>query len=215
MGNGVWRQALVQGEEPAAAEAKAEPAPEAGEGKAPADEEPPKPKTVAELHPEWANSQQQIGWAQQRATNAENFADQAKLYKSWKEGNARSMQWGEYEFEGGLKPPPLPYKTAAEKAADSKAAGAAKNADTPPAGDAKADGKLAKAEEAARKAEGESKKEELQAQQSAKAAADGDATEKVSVIEPMAYERRQNYNKLKEYYPRPTPEPYIMRTTFY
>ena len=51
--------------------------------------------------------------------------------------------------------------------------------------------------------------------QSESAAKDGDATEKVNVLEPMAYERRQNYNKLKEYAPRPTPEPYIMRTTFY
>merc|ERR1712048_1309202 len=147
--NGVWRQALVQDEkaapaEPAAAaDESATAQPE--EGKAPAEEAPEKPKTVAELHPEWANSQQQIGWAQQRAANAENFADQAALYKSWKEGNARSMQWGEYEFEGGLKPPPLPYKSAAEKKADSAAAGAAKNAATPPAGDAKEDGKLAKA----------------------------------------------------------------------
>jgi hypothetical protein len=41
------------------------------------------PKTVAELNPQWANSQQQIGWAQQRAANAKNFADQASLYKSW------------------------------------------------------------------------------------------------------------------------------------
>lgn len=205
MGNGVWRQVLAQGED----------APEAGEGKAPADAEPEAPKTVAELHPEWANSQQQIGWAQQRAANAENFADQAALYKSWKAGNARSMQWGEYEFEGGLKPPPLPYKTAAEKKADSAAAGAAKNGATPPAGDAKEDGKLAKAEEAARVAEGEAKKEEFAAKQSANAVNEGDATEKVNIIEPMAYERRQNYNKLKEYAPRPTPEPYIMRTTFY
>ena len=84
--NGVWRQALVQDEkaapaEPAAADESAAAQPE--EGKAPAEEAPEKPKTVAELHPEWANSQQQIGWAQQRAANSENFADQASLYKSW------------------------------------------------------------------------------------------------------------------------------------
>jgi hypothetical protein len=81
-GNGIWR-ALAQEEPKAAA---AEDAPPAEDGKAPADtadKEPPKPKTVAELHPEWANSQQQIGWTQQRAANSENFADQASLYKSW------------------------------------------------------------------------------------------------------------------------------------
>ena len=114
-----------------------------------------------------------------------------------------------------MTPPPLPYKTAAEKTADAKAAGAATNAAVPPAGDANSDGKLAKAENAAKEAEGKAKAEEFQAQQKEAASKDGDATEKVSVIEPMAYERRQNYNKLKEYAPRPTPEPYIMRTTFY
>ena len=87
MGNGIWRQ-LAQAE-PAAADAADETkeAPKADEAKAPAEGEAEKaeekPKTVAELHPEWANSQQQIGWAQQRAANKENFADQAALYKSW------------------------------------------------------------------------------------------------------------------------------------
>lgn len=93
MGAGVWRQALVQKEaedapEPApaapkpAAEAEAPPAAE--DGKAPAEgEAETKPKTVAELHPEWANSQQQIGWANQRAANSENFKAQSDLYKSW------------------------------------------------------------------------------------------------------------------------------------
>ena len=114
-----------------------------------------------------------------------------------------------------MTPPPLPYKSAAAIKKEAKDAGAATNAATPPAGDAKSDGALARAENAAKEAEGKAVAEEFEAQQKEASAKDGDATEKVHVLEPMAYERRQNYNKLKEYAPRPTPEPYIMRTTFY
>ena len=114
-----------------------------------------------------------------------------------------------------MTPPPLPYKTAAEKKADAAAAEGAANKATPPAGDANADGKLAAEEKKAAADKGAAIKEEFEKAQAAKSSAEGDATEKVHVLEPMAYERRQNYNKLKEYAPRPTPEPYIMRTTFY
>ena len=114
-----------------------------------------------------------------------------------------------------MTPPPLPYKQPEQLKAEAKAAGAATNAKTPAAGDAKSDGALARAENAAKAAEGKARAEEFEAKQAADNAKEGDATEKVSVLEPMAYERRQNYNKLKEYAPRPTPEPYIMRTTFY
>lgn len=111
--------------------------------------------------------------------------------------------------------PPLPYKQPAQIKEEAKAAAAATNAATPAAGDAKTDGKLAKAEKAAAEAEGKVKAQEFEAKQAEDNAKEGDATEKVHTLEPMAYERRQNYNKLKEYAPRPTPEPYIMRTTFY
>jgi hypothetical protein len=114
-----------------------------------------------------------------------------------------------------LTPPPLPYKSAAEKKADAAAAEGAANKDTPPAGDANSDGKLAAEEKKAAAAKGESIKEEFEKAQAEKNTAEGEFTEKVHSLEPMAYERRQNYNKLKEYAPRPTPEPYIMRTTFY
>jgi 3-oxoacyl-ACP reductase-like protein len=114
-----------------------------------------------------------------------------------------------------LKAPPLPYKTAAEKKDDAKAAASATNAATPPAGDAKEDGKLAKAEKSAQAEEGKARAEEFEAKVASEAVSAGDSTEKDVILEPMAYERRQNYNKLKEYAPRPTPEPYIMRTTFY
>merc|ERR1712147_51955 len=229
-GNGIWRQ-LAQKEaedapEPAPAPpkaaAEAEPAPQAEDAAAPAEKEKAEaPETPAELHPEWANSQQQIGWAQQRATNKENFADQAALYKSWKDGKATSDQWAAFEFEGdnsgltkyGLAPPPLPFATASEKKAAAKEAAGAANAETPPAGDANSDGKLAKAEKDAQAAEGAARAEEAMKATAAKV--NMDETEKTSVLEPMAYERRQNYNKLKEYAPRPTPEPFIMRTTFY
>merc|ERR1712046_506202 len=105
--------------------------------------------------------------------------------------------------------------TAAEKKADAAKAGEAKNAEAPPAGDNNSDGKLAKAEAAAKEAEGQAKKEEFEKAQAKENSKGREFTEKVHVLEPMAYERRQNYNKLKEYAPRPTPEPYIMRTTFY
>jgi regulator of protease activity HflC (stomatin/prohibitin superfamily) len=113
----------------------------------------------------------------------------------------------------GLAPPPLPFATAGEKKAAARDAAGAANAATPPAGDANSDGKLAKAEKDAQAAEGAARAEEFAKTQSAKA--NMDETEKNSIIEPMAYENRQNYNKLKEYAPRPTPEPFIMRTTFY
>lgn len=111
--------------------------------------------------------------------------------------------------------PPLPYKSAAEKKQDAAKAGDAKNTETPPAGDASGDGKLAKAEAAAKEEEGKAKKAEFEEAQAEKSAQEGAFTEKDVILEPMAYERRYNYNKLKEYAPRPTPEPYIMRTTFY
>jgi hypothetical protein len=115
-----------------------------------------------------------------------------------------------------LKAPALPYKSDAEKKADTAAAASAKNAEAPAAGDAKDDGKLAKAEHAAEAAEGQSKKEAFEAAAAEEGKKNpGNIPENVSIIEPMAYERMQNYNKLKEYAPRPTPEPYIMRTTFY
>lgn len=112
-----------------------------------------------------------------------------------------------------MKAPPLPFPTASEKKAAARDAAGAVNAATPPAGDANADGQLAKAEKAAQAAEGAARAEEFMKGQAE--AATKDETEKTSILEPMAYERRQNYNKLKEYAPRPTPEPYIMRTTFY